>query len=184
MKRVGRIVGLVVMLTAGLGVTVATAATVANSAAWTESKAEKVVLRDARVQVEPVARATIEDELRREVARFRGLELLALEEADQSVWWTYHNWGNRYQDLLQAVRSGLRIDLAACAGAGRSVGGTRFRQFDCHVTSEVRRIPSTELEAVDGGVLPAVVEGESRDLGPLFSQLRVTVTGKSTFQYR
>jgi hypothetical protein len=184
MKQLRTIVGLAVALIASVGVSVAPAATVAKATAWTESKAEKVVLRDARLGLEAVTRSSLEEELRREVLRFRSLEILAVEEADESIWWTYHNWGNRYQEALGTVQSGLRIDHADCAGAGRTVGGARFTRFHCLVTSEVLRIPSTRVEIVEGQATPAVVEGAPRELGPYLSQLRLRVTGKSTFQYR
>lgn len=183
MKHARRIVGLAVLLVASMGVSVGTAATGAKSIAWTESKAERVVVRDVRLQLERVTRVSLEEELQREVARFIGLQTLALEAEDDNAWWLYFNWKSRYQDALRVVRSGLRIDGAGCMGAGR-IQGARFRQFDCLVTSETLRIPSTELQIVDGEVLPAVVEGESRELGPLSSQLRVRVTGTSTVEYR
>jgi hypothetical protein len=42
----------------------------------------------------------------------------------------------------------------------------------------------TDLQGADGEVLPAVVDGGSREVGPFTSQLRVRVTGTSTFEYR
>jgi hypothetical protein len=196
MKHARRIATLAVLLIASIGVSVGTAATTAESAAWTKSKAERVVVRDVRLQLDRATKASIESELQQGIARFIGLQSLALGEEDenglptyapyeanQSTWWLYFDWKTRYQDALRDVRSGLKIDRASCIGAGR-MPGSNFRQFDCLVTSKTLRIPSTELQSVDGKVLPAVVEGESRELGPLTSMLRVRVTGTSTFQYR
>ena len=183
MKHAWRIVGLAVLLIASIGVSVGTAATEAKSIAWTESKAERVVVRDVRLQLDRATRVSIEEEVQQEVARFIGLQALALEAEDDNAWWRYFDWKSRYQDALRAVRSGLRIDGANCIGGGR-VQGARFRQFDCLVTSKALRIPSTELQIVDGEVLPAVVEGQWRQLRPFISQLRVRVTGNSTFEYR
>ena len=183
MKHARRIVGLAVLLVASMGVSVGTAATGAKSIAWTESKAERVVVRDVRLQLDRATRVSMEEELRREISRFIGLQTLALEAEDDSAWWLYFDWKSRYQDALRVVHSGLRLEGASCMGA-RRIEGSRFRQFDCLVTSETLRIPSTDLQVVDGEALPAVVERESRELEPLSSQLRVRVTGSSTFEYR
>ena len=183
MKHARRIVGLAILLIASMGVSVGTAATGAKSIAWTESKAERVVVRDVRLHLQRATRVSMEQELRQEISRFIGLQTLALEAEDESAWWLYFTWKTRYQDALRVVHDGLRIEGASCIGAGR-IEGARFRQFDCLVTSETLRIPSTELQLVDGEALPAMVEGESRALGPFSSQLRVRVTGSSTFEYR
>ena len=179
MKHASRIVGLAVVLIASVGVSVGTAATEAKSIAWTESKAERLVVRDARLQLDRATRVSMEEELRQEMSHFIASQTLVQE--DESAWWPY--WWSRYQEALRVVHSGLRIEGANCMGAGR-IEGARFRQFDCLVTSETLRIPSTQLQSVDGEVLPVLVEAESRELGPFSSQLRVRVTGSSTFEYR
>lgn len=170
-------------IVAGVGVSFASAAQIGPGSAWTESKAEQIVTRDATVRLSSAERTSLEDELRRAVALFRGLELGALDEGDEGARSTYQSFGNRYQQALQSVRSGLRIDDADCTGSGRAIAN-RFRQFSCRVTSEVLRIPSAELDTSDSGGLPAVVEGQPREMGPVFAQLRVQVTGKSTIAYR
>lgn len=172
-----------VAIVAGAGVSMASAARIGTGSAWTESKAEQIVIRDATVRLSSAERVSLEDELRRAVALFRGLELRALDEGDESARWTYQSFGNRYQWALQSVRSGLRIDDADCTGSGRAIGD-RFRQFHCLVTSEVLRIPSAQLDTSDSGRLPAVVDGQPREMGPFFTQFRVNITGKSTIAYR
>ena len=171
-----------VAIVAGVGVSIASAARIGTSA-WTESKAEQIVIRDATVRLSSAERASLEDELRRAVALFGGLELGALDEGDDSARSTYQSFRNRYQQALQSVRSGLRIADADCTGSGRAIAN-RFKQFSCLVTSEVLRIPSAQLDTSDSGRLPAVVEGQPREMGPILAQLRVQVTGKSTIAYR
>lgn len=171
-----------VAIVAGVGVSIASAARIGTSA-WTESKAEQIVIRDATVRLSSAERASLEDELRRAVALFGGLELGALDAGDDSARSTYQSFRNRYQQALQSVRSGLRIADADCTGSGRAIAN-RFKQFSCLVTSEVLRIPSAQLDTSDSGRLPAVVEGQPREMGPILAQLRVQVTGKSTIAYR
>ncbi len=184
--------GLAVVLIASVGVSAGTAATSASSVAWTESKAERAVVRDVRLQLDRATRVSLEEELRRGAERFIGLQTLAIGPDDASAqwrseteaaWWRYFDWYMRYQDALRNVRNGLKVDSAHCLGARRIEGGG-YWQFDCLVTSKTLRIPAAELQTVDGEVLPAVVEGESREVGPLSSQLRIRVTGSSTFVYR
>lgn len=156
------------------------------AAGWTltETKVERILMRDATVRLSPADKASLEEELQREVRRFRGLELAAMDVGDTEAWWIYNAVANRYFMALESVRSGLGLEDAACTGAGRAVGGNRFQRFNCLATSEVLSIPSTELDtSVDGG-LPAVVTGEPREVGPLMTQFRVRVTGKSAIQYR
>lgn len=172
-----------VAIVAGVGVSIASAARIGTGSAWTESKAEQIVIRDATVRLSPAERASLEDELRRAVALFGGLELGALDAGDDSARSTYQSFRNRYQQALQSVRSGLRIADADCTGSGRAIAN-RFRQFNCLVTSEVLRILSTELDTSGSAMLPAVVEGQPREMGPISAQLRVQVTGKSTIAYR
>jgi hypothetical protein len=183
MKYARRMMGIAVLLIVSVGVSAGAAATGAKSITWTESKAERVIAQDVQLRLDRATRVSLEEELRQGVERFIGLQTLAMEAEDDAAWWLYFHRMMRYQDALRDVRNGLRIDSASCLGAGR-VQGARFRQFDCLVTSKTLRIPSMELQSVDGEVLPAVVDGEWRELGPFTSQLRVRVTGSSTFEYR
>ena len=183
MKHAWRIMGLAVVLIASVGVSAGTAATAASSVAWTESKAERSVVRDVRLRLDRATRVALEEELRRGAERFIGLQTLAMEAENDVAWWGYFDWYMRYQDALRDVRSGLKVDGAHCIGA-RRIEGAGYWQFDCLVTSKTLRIPAAELQTVDGEVLPAVVEGESRELGPHSSQLRLRATGSSTFVYR
>lgn len=169
-------------LVAGVAVSVAPAAGIGP--AWTVPKAERILVRDATVQMPSTEKATLESELRRTVMLFRGLELGALELRDDNAFWTYHNWANRYQNALESVQHGLRVSDASCAGAGRAIGPGKFQRFDCLVSSAILSIPSTELDGSSNEAMPAIVEGEARDVGPYFTQLRVRITGKSTLAYR
>lgn len=150
----------------------------------TEPKAERILVRDATVQLASAERASLENELRREITRFHGLELAALELGDEGAMWTYSNAANRYQSALRAIQRGLDVASANCTGTGRVIQGRRFERFNCLVTSDVLSIPSVEVGSTDDGQLPAVVEGQPRELGPLLTQYRVRATGRSTVQYR
>jgi hypothetical protein len=172
----------VVAIAALIGVSVAAASQLA-APAWTESKAARFVVRDAKLGLPPAEKRALEDELQRSLDVFRALEMWAIDAGDDDAFWTYHGYGNRFQTALQSVREGLTIADADCTGSGRSVGNVRFRQFTCLATSSVLSIPSAELEISSGANLPAVAEGESRELGPYLSQLRVRVTGKVSFAY-
>jgi hypothetical protein len=169
---------------AALAGVVASVATAAQAWTLTATKAERILLREGTVQLAPADRTSLESELRVEVARFRGLEMAAGETGDTEAWWVYNAAANRYFLALQSVRSGLGIENASCTGAGKATGGNRFQRFDCLATSKVLSIPSTELGSSGDNGLPTVVEGEAREVGPLITQLRVRVTGKSVIQYR
>ena len=170
----------IVGLMAAVGVTVASAA---EAPAWTTSKAERIVKRDVTIHMPAPAKASLLSELRGRVMLFRGLEIEAGDVGHHDEFFTYHNWANRYQRALETVEGGLQIEAANCAGSRRGVGRERFKQFACIVTSEILRIPMVELNS-SGGDGPLVVEGAPREVGPLLSQLRVQVTGKTTFAYR
>jgi hypothetical protein len=178
------IVGLIVaILAATVLASLATAANVAPRVAWSESKAERMLMRDAEIALPASERARLADELRKHSSLFRGLELWALDEGDESAWWTYHNYADRYDDLLRSVERGLRIEAAYCVGSGRVFHGASYRRFDCLATSVLLSIPSVELASNDASAMPAVVAGEDRAVGPLFTQFTVRVTGKSAFTY-
>ena len=181
MRKTG-VTALVVLLGVCVGVSVATASELA-APAWTESKAARIVVRDAKMAVPSAEKEALEAELQRSLELFRGLELWALDAGDEGAFWTYHGYGNRFQSALQSVRDGLRIADADCTGSGRAVGSDRFRQFSCTATSGSFGVPSATLESSSPSLLPSVIEGESRELGPYFTQLRVRVTGKARFSY-
>jgi hypothetical protein len=169
---------------AALASVVASVATAAQGWTLTATKAERILVREGTVHVTPADRTSLEGELRLEVARFRGLEMAAGEAGDTEASWIYSAVANRYFIALQSVRNGLGIENAACAGAGKATGGNRFQRFYCLATSEVLSIPSTELKISGDDGLPTVLQGEPREVGPLITQLRVRVTGKSAIQYR
>ena len=152
---------------------------------WTESKAEKVVARDATVRLPAQTRASLESELRMTVATYRLLEeTAALQHANyDQLAATIHNLRYRFSTALKRVQQGLEIDLAACTGAGASIAGNRFKHFRCSVTSEKLEIPSAQV-IWEGDRIIAVVEGEPRIEGPFQARLDVRVTGKSTIAHR
>jgi hypothetical protein len=181
MKHIVGIIGTV--LAASVLVSLAQGAPGAPRAAWTETKAERMLTRDAEVALPASEKARVADEVRKSASLFRGLELWALEEGDESAWVTYHEYANRFDYLLLAIEVGLRIEAAECVGSGRVLQGGLYRQFHCLATTEVLRIPSVALESSSDAALPTVVEGEERSVGPLFTQFSVRVTGKSGFAY-
>jgi hypothetical protein len=169
---------------AALAGVVASVATAAQVWTLTTTKAERILVREGTVHLAPADRTSLEGELRLEVARFRGLEMAAGETGNTEAWWAYNAAASRYFLALQSVRSGLEIENAACKGAGKATGGNRFQRFDCLATSKVLSIPTTELGVSGDDGLPTVLEGQARDVGPLITQFRVRVTGKSVIQYR
>jgi hypothetical protein len=179
-----QIVGVIVaVLVASVLASLATAAPAAQRAAWSESKAERMLRRDAELALPANEKARLADELRKNAALFRGLEMWALDQGDESAWWIYHYYADRFEYLEVSVQRGLRIEAADCHGSGRPLQGVLYRRFDCVATSELLRIPSVELENANDAALPAVLEGEGRSVGPLLVELTVRVTSKSAFAY-
>jgi hypothetical protein len=160
---------------------VATAVPVVH--AWTASKAERVLTRDATVQLAAPERAALEDELLEKAMVFYALAHGAAEEGDSQASLAYERIASQYRSALWSVKGGIEIAQADCAGAGREFGTHRFRRFDCMVTSEVLRVPTTELESTADGAWPSIVEREPRLVGPYLTQRRVRVTGSSSFAY-
>ncbi len=166
---------------AGFGTSIAAAAQI-----WTvtETKAERMLQRDATVRLPAADRLSLEEDLQGEIRRLRALETLAIDTGNEAAWWTYYSATTRYYVALEAVQDGLAIDGADCTGIGRSVAGGRFQRFDCLVTSEVLGIPQTEVADLDGDGLPELLEREPTQVGPLVTQVRVRVTGRSRIEYR
>jgi hypothetical protein len=131
----------------------------------------------------PSSEKVLVEELRRSAAQFRALQMWALDAGDEAAFWTYVGWANRYESALRSVDRGLSVAYAACAGSGGAITAARYARFDCIATSGVVRIPSTKLGESDGTALPSIVEGEERELGPFIVQVRVRVTGSSSFRY-
>ena len=181
---------IVVGLIAGIGVSTAAGAlpiepsSSSNRAvtAWTESKVTRIVERNARAALPASERASLAMQLRNDVAILRALQLWAGSENHEDLFWVSLGYGNRLQSALDSVESGLAIARADCTGSGRSIAANRFKRFYCLVTSEVLRIPSVRIEISDGE-MPAIVEDEPRLVGPVLTQIRVRITGKSSFAY-
>jgi hypothetical protein len=151
--------------------------------AWTASKAERVLTRDATVQLAAPERAALEDELRQKAMVFSALAHGAAEVGDSQASLAYERIAQQYRSALWSVKGGIDIAEADCAGSGREFVAHRFRRFDCIVTSEVLRVPTTELETTADGDWPSIVEREPRLVGPFLTQLRARVTGNSSLAY-
>jgi hypothetical protein len=151
--------------------------------AWTESKVEQIVIRDATVRL-PREAASLQNQLRTSMAYYRTLELGAVSGEGGADAGLYHNLAYRYERALRKVRSGLEIDDIECAGSGPAVRRDHFKHFRCRATSEMLEIPSAVTVASEDGQLPAVIEGPPHKLGPFQAQLGVHVTGKSRIAYR
>jgi hypothetical protein len=159
----------------------ATAVPVVN--AWTATKAERMLTRDATVQVAAPERAALEDELLHKAMVFNALAHGAGEVGDSQASLAYERVANQYRSALWSVKGGIDIAKADCSGSGREFSTHRFRRFDCIVTSEVLQVPGTELESTADGAWPSIVEREPRLVGPYLTQMRVRVTGNSSLAY-
>lgn len=154
-----------------------------TSMAWTESKAEKIVTRDATVRLPSVERKALESELRAAVMHYSTLEHSALESRDERLASRLHSLRNRYATALRKVQIGLRINALECAGAAAAVAGDRFRRFRCGATSEMLEIPVAQV-TWDPERITSLVESQPRVEGPFGARLNVRVTGKSTIAYQ
>jgi hypothetical protein len=175
---------LVICLLAGVAAFGTSIAAAAQIWTLTETKAERMLQRDATVRLPAADRLSLEEELQGEIRRFRALETLAIDTGNEAAWWTYNSATSRYYLALVAVQFGLGIEGADCAGIGRKAAGGRFQRFDCLVTSEVLSIPQIEVAGLDGDGMPELLEAEPTHVGPLVTQVRVRVTGKSRIEYR
>jgi hypothetical protein len=152
---------------------------------WTESKAEKIVTRDATVRLPAQERASLESELRAAVVQYRLLEETAAEQEGSYGQRAsrIHNLRYRFSTALKQVQRGVTIEEAACDGTGAASGGRRFTRFRCAVTSEELEIPSAEV-VWENDRITAVIESEPRIEGPFEARLDVRITGKSTISHR
>jgi hypothetical protein len=141
------------------------------------------VISEATIRLPRIETASLGNELRRWTTYYRALEVAAAGEGSVYAV-TYHDLAHRYRRALGKVQSGLEIDDAECRASRRTARRNRFKDFRCAVISETLEIPSAAIVASENGELPAVVEGESRKLGPFRAQLRVHRTGTSTIAYR
>jgi hypothetical protein len=155
-----------------------------NRVSWTESKAERIVTRDATVRLPALERASLESELRAAVMQYGLLELTAVNQegsyAQQAS--RLHNLRYRFSTALKQVQRGVAIEEAACDGTGAASGGNRFRQFRCAVTSEKLEIPSAEV-VWENDRITAVIVNEPRIEGPFQARLDVRITGTTTMSH-
>jgi hypothetical protein len=152
--------------------------------AWTESKAERIVQRDAAVMLPTQHRVSLREELRGMIPGLRILEQIAWDTGDHQAASRFHNLRYRYSTVLGQVESGVRLAAAGCNGAGGAVAEPRFRHFLCAVQSSLLEIPAIELVYDDPDALPRIVTGEARTFGPYEAKLLVHVTGPSSISYR
>ena len=188
MKRARTVVWLVVLVAGVSAASVASAQT--RIAGWSESKAEKVVMRDALVHFAPSVRATLDAEILAGARQFNALVLAANdpfwssgEAPDIEAAAAFHRLAERYRAALWKVRYGLDIEASECKGTGPARGG-RYLQFLCQVTSETIEVPSVELVWPEDGGLPSVIEHEPRRLEQIQARLSMSVTGASTVSFR
>ena len=151
--------------------------------AWTESKAAKMVTRDATVKLAVGERASLTAELNDAVRLYGALVFAAEQVGDRVAEARFQSVLARYVRARDQVRNGLGIASAACNGSGTAVQGNRFKHFRCAVTSAMLEIPQTELDYGDQE-LPTVIEGSPRIIGPLGASLDVHVAGKASIAYR
>ena len=188
MKRARTVVWLAVVLAGVSAASVASAQT--RIAGWSESKAEKVVMRDALVYFAPSVRATLDAEILAGSRQFNALVLAANDPVwssggtpDIEALATFHRVAEQYRAALWKVRYGLDIDASECKGSGPARGG-RYLRFLCQVTSEAIELPSVELVWPEDGGLPSVIEHRPRRLEQIQARLAMSVTGASSVSLR
>ena len=190
MKHARTLVALAVVLASVSAASVASAQT--RIAAWSEAKAEQVVISDAVVHFAPSTRASLDAELLAASRQFNALILAANDPAwsfgdrdapNIGAAATFQRLAERYRVALKKVRYGLDIEAADCKGSGPARSG-RYLGFLCQVTSETLVLPSVELVWPEDGGLPSVIEHEPRRLEKIQARLSLNVTGSSTVSYR
>ena len=164
----------------GAGAAVASTGKAGKKATWTESKAERQVLRGATVRLPAEDRVALEAEVRPLVLLYEMLAMAsALGEYDGDAT-VYYEQASKYSRILDRVQRGLPIDAVDCSGSGGAIAGGRFSTFRCSVTTESLELPPAQL--AENGEPPT--EEQARSIGPIEAELDVRVTGTSTFAYR
>jgi len=179
-----RTIALAALVGAAFGIFAASAAAIGTNMAWTEAKAERVVVRDATVRLSPMQRGPLEQQLLGSVRQWSALELGAQNDGNARVAARAHSLAYRYSTLLAKVREGLDLEQASCSGYGQAVAGGRFTRFRCHVTSESLLIPSAQAVVSADGEIADIVEGAPQAIDPVVAWLMVRTTGKSAISYR
>ncbi len=168
-----------------VGASAASTGKAGKKAAWTESKAEKLVLNGATVRLATEDRVALEEELVRGAALNQALALetsLTGYGAGEVAASTYLELAYEYSRALSKVRRGLAIEVADCTGWGRAVADGRFTGFRCRVVSESFELPSPETATPESGLIQA--GEEPRSIGPIEAVLDVRVSGSSSFSYK
>ena len=172
----------IVIVLVSIGVLVGSA-TVAlahsTPSSWTVAKASVMLQEGTMIALPSDQRAALDAELGAQLRKFTGLLLAAQDDPDQwRLAGTYKNYIDRFRKARDNVNAGLSVDSVKCTGLGKALKGTRYKHFRCNATSYELEIPNIELQPADA-VLPEVVEGPRRLIGPLQAVFNVHVTGKS-----
>ena len=146
---------------------------------WTVAKARVMLQEGTTIALPADQRAALDAELEAQLKKFNGLLLAAQDDPDQwRLAGTYKNYIDRFRKAQSNVNAGLSLDAVKCTGLGDVLKGKRYKHFRCNATSYDLEIPNIELQPADA-VLPEVVEGPRRVIGPLEAVFTVHVTGKS-----
>lgn len=172
----------IVVLLVSIGALVGSAAAALahnTSSSWTVAKARVMVQEGTTIALPTDQRAALDAELVARLRKFNGLLLAAQDDPDQwRLAGTYKNYIDRFRKAQNNVNAGLSIDSVKCTGLGKALKGKRYTHFGCSANSYELEIPNIELQPADA-VLPEVVEGPRRVIGPLEAVFNVHVTGKS-----
>ncbi len=175
-----RIVVVACLALLSLGAAVASTNAAGKKAAWTESKAERQVLRGATVRLPAEDRVALEAEFRPLVALYQMLAMASAVDGQHEDSTAYNEQANEYSRILDRAQRGLSIDTADCNGSAGAVARSRFSTFRCSVTTESLELPPAQMPE---DAKPPTDE-QLRSLGPIEAELDVRVTGTSTFAYR
>ena len=146
---------------------------------WSVAKARVMLQEGTTITLPADQRAALDAELGVQLRKFNGLLLAAQDDPDQwRLAGTYKNYVDRFRRAQNNANAGLSIDSVECTGLGKVLKGKRYKHFRCNATSYEVEIPNIELQPADA-VLPEVVEGPRRVVGPLEAVFNVHVTGKS-----
>jgi hypothetical protein len=146
---------------------------------WTVAKARVMIQEGTTIALPADQRAALDAELEAQLTKFNTLLLTARDDPDQwRLAGTYKNYVDRFLKAQNNLNAGLSIDSVKCTGLGKASKGKRYKHFRCNATSYELEIPNVELQPADA-VLPEVVEGPRRVIGPLEAVFTVHVTGKS-----
>jgi hypothetical protein len=154
--------------------------------AWTVSRAQVMLQDSANIALPEAGRDALDAELTALINKFGPLQLTAQAEYARlddpkyaELAQTYGTYIYRFKEARANLARGLSIDSVKCAGQGKALKGKHYKNFLCSATSYVLEIPNVELVPGFDPLLPEVVEGPRRVIGPLAASFKVHVMGKS-----